>query len=332
MQYIKNLQRRSSKSRGKTRGREKMTCQNNQHNHEQEEPKNNRVAIYSRVSSYNQTFGNSLDEQIRQCRERCEMMGWKVCYIFKENGKSGGNLDRPQFQLLMKRAEMGCFDTVVFWKLDRFCRSLVDLINIERELKQFNVSLYSITEMIDTTSPVGRFNFRSLASAAELEREMIKERTRMGMKALAVQHKWPGRVPPLGYDTNKEGRLEIVPEEAKTVRKIFNLYIKTKSMPEVAYRLNKSGILTKKQNPWNSTAVRTIVTNQLYKGIFKVKDFEDYVKEYRILPDRLFEQAEKIRFRHRDRMKSMPIDQKTQTVNRLFKAYQKYLEMNEELD
>lgn len=292
--------------------------------------KKDTVAIYARVSTITQTFGYSLDEQIRQCRERCDVMGWHVQYIFKENGKSGGNLDRPKFQLLMKKAQMGCFDIVVFWKLDRFCRSLVDLINIERKLKLFKVSLYSVTELIDTTSPVGRFNFRSLASAGELEREMIQQRTRMGMKALAIQHKWPGRAPPLGYTRGKDGRLIINTNEAKIVRKIFKLYIKLQSMPDVAYELNKRKIKTKKGNSWNTMAVKTILTNQIYKGNFKIKDFEDYVKEYRIIPNNIYNQTQKLRHRYRERKDAMPADRKTHAVDKFINEYLSYLRNNEE--
>lgn len=292
---------------------------------------NTRVAIYARVSSINQTFGYSLDEQIRQCRERCDIMGWPVKYIFKENGKSGKDIDRPQFQMMLQRAELGCFEIVVFWKLDRFCRSLVDLINIERTLEKFHVSLHSVTEQIDTTSPVGRFNFRSLASAAELEREMIKERTRMGMKALAIQHKWPGNIPPLGYDRGTDGRLIINPHEAKIVRKIFKLYLKHKSMPEVAYLLNDKDIKTKRKNPWNTMAVKKILTNELYKGDYSVNDYKEHVKEYRIVKKDIYTQAQDLRFRYRERKKDMPIDRKTKIVDKFINEYRNYLDKNDEV-
>ena len=153
-----------------------------------EEEKQITAAIYARVSSQNQIFGYRLEEQIRLSRERCKQMGWKVSYIFKEDGISGGTLDRPKFQVMMEKARQDAFDVLVFWKLDRFCRSLVDLVNVERELREYNVALHSITEAIDTTTPFGKFNFRNIGSAAEPERDLIKERSRMGMKALAVSY------------------------------------------------------------------------------------------------------------------------------------------------
>jgi site-specific DNA recombinase len=180
------------------------------------ERKDTFAAIYARVSSPNQANnGYSLDEQIRICHERCDLMGWKVRYIFKEDGESASTIDRPKFKMMLERARDGAFDVLVFWKLDRFCRSLADVVNIQRELEEYGASLHSVTEQIDTTTPVGKFNFRNLASASELERDLIKERARMGMHGLAREHKWPNPHPPLGYDKDADHRLRVNKEEAK---------------------------------------------------------------------------------------------------------------------
>jgi site-specific DNA recombinase len=181
------------------------------------------AAIYSRVSSGNQINGYSLAEQVRLAREQCEKKGWKVRYIFKENGISGKNLERPKFQVMLKEAEKGSFDVLVFWKLDRFCRSLLDVVNVEKKLRECNVKIFSVTESIDTTTSHGRFVFRTIASAAEWEREMIKERSRMGMKGLAMQHKWPNRLPPLGYNKKKDGHLTINSKDRDLVISIKNI-------------------------------------------------------------------------------------------------------------
>ncbi|KXB05952.1 resolvase, partial [candidate division MSBL1 archaeon SCGC-AAA382C18] len=125
-----------------------------------------RGAIYARTSSPNQKFGYSLEEQVDRCWEKCQMMDWDVRYIHKEEAESGGDLDRPKFKMMMDQAKAGAFDVIVFWKLDRFCRSLIDLLEVEEKLREWGVGLHSITEQIDTTTPVGRFNFRNLASAA----------------------------------------------------------------------------------------------------------------------------------------------------------------------
>jgi site-specific DNA recombinase len=292
----------------------------------QKEDKNKVVyaTIYSRVSSPNQVKEYSLEEQERRCQERCDLMGWRVRYIFREEGASGATLNRPKFQTMLEKARMERFDILVFWKLDRFCRSLVDLVNIERELRGYGISLHSVTEQIDTTTPVGKFNFRNLASAAELERDLIKERAKMGMHALARQHKWPNKNPPLGYDKVGDGRLKINGQEAERVRTIFIMYRDSKSMPEVAYRLNEKGIRTKRGNEWSVPSIKKVLDDELYIGRYKVAGVDDQVEEYRIIEDELFREAREIRQKFKPKP-PMPEDRKEATIDRIFDEYIKYL-------
>lgn len=287
------------------------------------------AAIYTRVSSPNQVREYSLEEQERRCRERCEMMGWQVRYLFREEGVSGATINRPKFQIMLEKAKMMRFNVLVFWKLDRFCRSLVDLVNIERELSDYGISLHSVTEQIDTTSPVGKFNFRNLASAAELERDLIKERSKMGMHALARQHKWPNNYPPLGYDKAKDGRLKINDEETKLVWWIFEKYLEFKSMPEVAFRLNQKGIKTKRSNRWSVPSVKKVLDDELYIGRYKVAGVDDQVEEYRIIDDNLFKKAKELRTMRKPKVE-MPEDRKEATIDRIFDEYLKYLHETED--
>ena len=135
-----------------------------------------------------------------------------------------------------------------------------DVVNVEKELRDYGISLHSVTEQIDTTTPVGRFNFRNIASAAELERELISERAKMGMMAMAMHHKWPNKLPPLGYDKADDGKLKINEREARLVRRIFEMYLEVKSMPQIAFEFNKEGIKTKRGKEWTTTAVKRITT------------------------------------------------------------------------
>jgi len=293
------------------------------------------AAIYARVSSPNQLNNYSLDEQIRICRERCELMGWKVRYIFRDEAVSAKDTDRPMFKKMMEKAKQKKFDVLVFWRLDRLCRSLMDAIRIEKELREYGVALHSVTEQIDTTTPVGRFNFRNLASAAELERDLIRERARMGMHAMALQHKWPNKKPPLGYNIRTDGKLEVNEEEAKLVRKIFKMYIETKSMPQVAFLLNKHGIKTKDGKEWKASSVKKILENEIYIGRYKVAGVDDYVEEYRIIDNELFEKAREIRLRFKrgeGKKEPMPEERKKGTTDRIFDEYFKFLEEMEEIE
>lgn len=286
------------------------------------------AAIYARTSSPNQRFNYSIKEQVNRCWKFCDERGWITRYVFVDEGESGGTTDRPKFQLMLEKARAGKFNAIVFWKLDRFCRSLVDLVNIERMLREWSVGLCSVTEYLDTTTSVGRFNFRNLASVAELEREMIGERARIGLHAMAKQHKWPNPHPPLGYDKREDGMLE-VNGGADLVRRIFKMYLREKSMPQVAYELNKQGILTKKGKRWNARAVRDMLINEIYIGKYMVAGVEDQVDEYRIIEDRLFEQAKGIMHRFEDgdgaKRPPMPEDRRTAKIKRVFNEYLEFL-------
>jgi len=282
------------------------------------------AAMYARTSSPNQRFNYSIPEQINQCWKFCRDRAWNVRYVFVDECQSGGSVERPKFQLMLENAKAGKFQVIVFWKLDRFCRSLVDLVNVEKSLRQWGVGLCSITEFIDTTTSVGRFNYRNLASVAELERELIGERARLGLYGLAKDHKWPNPHPPIGYERSSDGRLGTKEDEARLVRRIFEMYLQEKSMPQVAFQLNKERILTKKGKKWNAVAVKDVLTDGIYVGIFNVAGVKDYVEEYRILEDGLFVMANETRLRYRRKgshRPPMPEDRKMTKINKMFCMY-----------
>ena len=286
------------------------------------------AAIYARTSSPNQRFNYSTKEQVNRCWKHCERRGWIVRYVFVDEGESGGTIERPKFQLMLEKARAGIFDVIVFWKLDRFCRSLVDLVNVERALREWEVGLCSVTEYIDTTTSIGRFNFRSIASVAELERELIGERARLGLHALAKEHKWPNPHPPLGYDKGEDGKLIANESEAKLVRRIFGMYLQEKSMPQVAFELNKQGIRTKKEKRWNARAVRDVLTNKIYIGRYDVAGVNDYIEDYRIVNNGLFKRVGETRLRYKiggAKRPPMPENRRTIKIKKMFGKYLEFL-------
>jgi site-specific DNA recombinase len=105
-----------------------------------------RAAIYARTSSRSQRFGYSLEEQVRLCVERCGLLNWDVAYVFQDGEKSGKDTDRPMFQRMLSLAQRGAFDVLVFWKLDRFSRSIMHAVTLEADFRKWGVALHSITE------------------------------------------------------------------------------------------------------------------------------------------------------------------------------------------
>ena len=114
--------------------------------------------------------------------------------VFVETA-SGSRADRVELSRLMEVARSG--DTIVVWRLDRLARSLRHLIDLSEDLQRRGIGLRSLTESIDTTSPSGRFMFNILAALAQMEREIIVERTRAGLAAAAARGRKGGRRPSL---------------------------------------------------------------------------------------------------------------------------------------
>ena len=115
--------------------------------------------------------------------------------IFKDDGQSGATTKRPALQRCLKNLKPG--DTLIVWKLDRLGRSLRDLITMLDDLKQRGVKFRSLTEHIDTETPTGRAMWQMIGVLAELERSLISERTRAGVKAAKGRGVKFGRKPKL---------------------------------------------------------------------------------------------------------------------------------------
>lgn len=288
-----------------------------------------RAAVYARTSVKKPDNHYSIDEQVRRCWNQCKKQNWDVVFVFTDEAESGRDTERPEFQKMLENAEKGRFDVVVFWKLDRFCRSVVDLVKTEEQLSQCDVALQSVTEYIDTASPVGRFTFRNLASAAELESDLTSQRVQMGMHAMARKHRWPNNHPPIGYELAADQTLNIIEEEAQLVRQIFRDYINLRSMPQVAHNLNKSGISTKQGKDWSRWSVRKILTNELYRGQYQLGDYGEYVEAYRIMSDELFKKATKTRYRFKHSKGSMNGDRKQAKVERILEKFRSAKEDSE---
>jgi DNA invertase Pin-like site-specific DNA recombinase len=136
-----------------------------------------KVVIYARVSTEEQ----DVNKQVEECVEFCKNRGYELVGIYKDI-ISGAKDSRPNLDLLMKDSYSKKFDGVVVWKLDRLGRSLQHLIKIVQDWEKYNINLIVVTQQIDTTSAMGRFIFYLFGAIAEFERELISERTKLGLK------------------------------------------------------------------------------------------------------------------------------------------------------
>lgn len=202
-------------------------------------PKQKIVAIYIRVSTDAQTEGYSIDAQKEQLAAYCISKRLKNYEFYIDGGWSGSNLERPEIQRLIKDAKEEKISHCIVYKLDRLSRSQKDtLYFIEDVLNVHNVDFVSLTESLDTSTPMGRLMIGILSAFAQLERENISIRTRMGMKERVKDGYWMGggRIP-FGYDYDKEQGILVPNKDAEKVRQIYDLYIQGYSPQNISNML-----------------------------------------------------------------------------------------------
>ncbi len=215
------------------------------------------AAIYIRVSTdYQAEEGYSIDAQKEQLSAYCISKGIKNYEFYIDGGWSGSNIDRPEMQRLIKDVKDGKISHVVVYKLDRLSRSQKDtLYLIEDVFNPHGVDFMSLNESMDTSTPNGRLMLGILSAFAQLERENIRLRTRMGMKERVKSGLWMGggRIP-FGYDYDKTEGVLVPNKDAEKVRQVYKLYIEGRSAQDIAnilglkYEKLVSQILTRKSN------------------------------------------------------------------------------------
>ncbi len=148
-----------------------------------------KAGIYLRVSTAEQT---TLNQEI-ELKRYCELNQIEIYKIYKDEGISGSKTSRPQLDLMLQDMRSKLFDCVLVWKFDRLGRSTAHLLQVLEELKNKNVRLIATSQNIDTSTPMGKFFFTILSGFAEMERELIRERIKLGLQRRKKQGKPLGR-------------------------------------------------------------------------------------------------------------------------------------------
>ena len=238
-----------------------------------------KIFIYSRKSKWTGR-GESVENQLTMCREYIQynIEGADKAEIveYEDEGYSGKNTNRPQFQKMMSDIKQGQCSYLVCYKLDRLGRNIADLANLIETLNRLNVSFISIKERFDTSTPIGKAMIYFAGVLAQMEREQIAERVRDNMIMLARKGRWLGGNTPLGFraeaeekisingKNKKSFRLVMDEEEIKVVKFIFQEYLQKQSLAGLVKYFLSHDIMTKRGNEYTTTAVRDILTNPVY--------------------------------------------------------------------
>jgi DNA invertase Pin-like site-specific DNA recombinase len=176
-----------------------------------------RVALYARVSTPDQ----STDSQLLDLRRYVSDRGWNIFKEYVDKGISGSKDSRPALNELMNDARKRRFDAVLVWRFDRFARSTRHLINALEEFRNLGIDFVSYQENIDTSSPLGSAIFTIISAVAQLEKDIIAERVKAGLRKAVENGKKLGRP-----------RVEI------NMKEVFSLRQKGVSIRQIAQELN----------------------------------------------------------------------------------------------
>jgi site-specific DNA recombinase len=237
-----------------------------------------KAAIYSRKSKFTGK-GESVENQIQLCKEHAmkflEIKETDI-KIYEDEGFSGRNMNRPNFQKLLKDAKRREFDLLICYRLDRISRNITDFTNLIKDLNKYNVDFISIREQFDTTTPMGRAMMYIASVFSQLERETIAERIRDNMLQLAKTGRWLGGTTPTGYKSEpvvsidlsgkerKMYKLSPILEEINLVKIIYDKFLELKSLTKVEKYLIENRYTTKNGGDFQRYAIKFILNNPVY--------------------------------------------------------------------
>ena len=254
----------------------------------------NTIAIYTRKSKFTGK-GESIENQIEKCKKFIEFkfnIDSENVNIFIDEGFSGKNENRPQYQLMMEKIKKKEIDSIVIYQLNRLGRNARDIHNTMQLCDDLGVIIYSATEGFDSSTSFGRAVIGILASLAQLEREQLAERVKDNMYTLAKMGRWLGGQSPLGFDGSREyyidetgkersiTKLKKNEEELKLVKLLYDKYLEEKSLSQVGKWALINHLTGKNGGNLNKNAINVILQNPVYvkssKEVFEYLSNEGY--------------------------------------------------------
>ncbi len=258
-----------------------------------------KAGLYARVSTDTQLEGYSIDVQKEFLLNYAKSKEFTEYEYYVDGGYSGKDLNRPAIQKLVNDVKKYKIDTVIVFKLDRISRSQKDtLYLIEEVFNKYNVGFISMRENFDTTSPFGKAMIGVLSVFAQLERETILERTRIGIKKRAESGFWRGggKIPfPYRYD-KEQGILVPIPRQVEILNKMISMYLSGKSFHQIGeivgmderqvekrlLSVTNTGVIPYKGRVYEGRH-EAVVSKELYQEILRVNHLRSkmkYTKHY----------------------------------------------------
>lgn len=224
-----------------------------------------RVAAYARVSTGKDMMLHSLSNQVSYYSKLIQGNNeWLYAGVYVDEAVTGTKDERADFQRMISDAKAGKIDAIITKSISRFARNTVTLLETVRELKPGGVDVYFEEEGIHTLSSDGELMLSILASYAQEESRQVSENMKWRIKRDFEKGKpWGFLV--YGY-VYRNGKIDIIPEEARVVRFIYDYFLSGMGVVKIAKKLNEEGYRTRKCGRWSKSSVRTILSNYDYTG------------------------------------------------------------------
>jgi DNA invertase Pin-like site-specific DNA recombinase len=248
------------------------------------------IVIYARYSSHNQRE-ESIEGQIRKCRDFAEKNGFLVVGEYIDRAISGKTDNRAGFQRMIRDSEKGQFDGVLMYTLDRFARNRYDSALYKAKLKRNGVKIFYAEQSIPD-GPEGIILESVLEGFAEYYSENLSRNIKRGMEENARQCKCTGGNLALGYRIGPDKKFELDPAGAQIVREIFQLYADGWSATRITEYCNSKGYHTSRGTAFNKNSLRSILCNRKYIGVYSFGDFEVEGGVPQIVDTALFEKVQ----------------------------------------
>ena len=245
-----------------------------------------RVAIYARVSTEHEAQLSALENQMDWYKPiLAARPEWTLVTQYIDEGITGTSAEkRPQFMKMIEDAKQKKFDMIITREVSRFARNTVDTLQFTRMLKEYGVEVFFINDNIKTFDGDGELRLTIMATLAQDESRKTSMRVKAGQQTSMENGVFYGNGNILGYDrVGKE--LVINPEQAKTVRMIFDLYLGGMGVTKIQYELEKAGRLTATgKTKWFASYISHMLKNSFYCGIITYhKEYTpDYLKQRKI--------------------------------------------------
>ncbi len=229
-----------------------------------------RVAAYCRVSTKQDEQLNSYENQVNHYTERIHREpGWKLVGIYADKGITGTSMKkRDEFNKLIRQCRRGKVDMIIVKSISRFARNTLDCIKITRMLREIKVDVYFEEQNLHSIDPASEFYISIHGSIAQSESENISHNVAWGKARSAKEGNVSFSYKSfLGYRKGADGKPEIVPEQAVTVRQIYERFLSGRSLQQIADELTGSGVPTPMgKTVWQPGVIQSILSNEKYKG------------------------------------------------------------------